>query len=119
MQVVVDLSSGSVSLGERDDTQRFSVLVYPAGPEDRADPGALGAVAAALSVHDAGTIDRDGNTFIPVGAVRRLAQATARHHGELDDEWETRFAAMIEQASTEGWVTDEGALRAHIEWSGP
>ncbi len=119
MHVMVDLSSGSVSLGDRDDTQRFSVLVLPAGPEDSADPGALGAVAAALSVHDAGTIDPDGNAFIPVAAVRRLAQATARQEGELGEDWEARFAGMIEAASAEGWVTDEGAIRAHIEWSGP
>jgi hypothetical protein len=117
VQVVVDLSSGSVSLGERADMQHFSVLVLPAGPEDVADPGALGAVAAALSVHDAGTVDPDGNAFIPVGAVRRLARVDGEQ-GELDDDWESGFTGMVEQASTQGWVTDEGAIRAHIEWSG-
>ncbi len=118
VQVVVDLSSGSVSLGKRDEMERFSLLVLPAGPEDRADPGALGAVAAALSVHDAGTLDPDGNAFIPVAAVRRLAHAAARDQGALDDDWESRFIAMVERAAAQGWVTDEGAIRAHIEWSG-
>jgi hypothetical protein len=120
MHVVVDLSSGSVSLDDRDDMERFSVLVLPAGPEDSGDTGALGAVAAALSVHDAGTVDPDGHAFIRVAAVRRLAHATAGERGEpLADDWEARFTGLVEKASTEGWLTDEGVIRAHIEWNRP
>jgi hypothetical protein len=115
--MVVDLSSGSVSLGDPDDTDRFSVLALPAGPEDPGDTAALGAVAAALSVHDAGTIDPDGNAFIPIEAVRRLAHTVAGDPGGLlGADWEARFDAMVELASTHGWITDEGTIRSHIEW---
>ncbi|MGH9080944.1 MAG: hypothetical protein ACRDYE_12895 [Acidimicrobiales bacterium] len=113
---MVDLSTGSVSLGEPDDLERLSVLVLPTEPEDRGDAAALGAVAAALSVHDAGTVDPDGNVFIPIEAVKRLVQGAARDQGLPDAGWEPRFTAMVEQASTRGWVTDAGTIRAHIDW---
>lgn len=120
MRVVVDLSSGSVSMEDPSDLERFSVLVLPAVPGDPTDAAALGAVAAALSVHDAGIIDPEGNAFIPVDSVRRMAEEAARASGgRLEAEWEPRFIAMIEEASERGWVTDEGALRAHIEWGRP
>jgi hypothetical protein len=117
MRLVIDLSSGSVSLGEPDDMERFSVLALPAGPEDPGDVAALGAVAAALSVHDAGTVDPEGNAFIPIGAVRRLARMVGDDQGSpISADWEARFTAMVEQESAGGWITDEGTIRAHIEW---
>lgn len=120
MQVVVDLSSGSVSLTEPDDTERFSLLALPASPQDPGDTSALGAVAAALSVHDAGIIDPEGNAFIPIEVVRRLAGEGAAAGGSpLGPDWEPRFAAMVEQATARGWVTDEGSIQAHIEWDRP
>jgi hypothetical protein len=55
-----------------------------------------------------------------VAAVRRLAHATAGERGEpLADDWEARFTGLVEKASTEGWLTDEGVIRAHIEWNRP
>jgi hypothetical protein len=121
MFVVVELTSGSVSLAERDDLQRFAVRVLlPAAPEDRGDQGVLGAIAAALSVHDAGTVDPDGNVFIPVAVVRRLAEQAAVAEGEvLGDDWESRLSTMVEQASAHGWLSEDGAIRAHIEWDQP
>lgn len=116
MQVVVDLSSGSVSLDEPDDTDRFSLLALPASPQDPGDSSALGAVAAALSVHDAGIVDPEGNAFIPIEVVRRLAEGAAAGGSPLGSDWQSRFAAMVEQATTRGWVTDEGSIQAHIEW---
>lgn len=122
MRIVVDLSSGAVSLEEPSDMERFSVLVLPAAPGDPTDEAALGAVAAALSVHDAGTVDRDGNASVPLDVVRRLAdQATGDgavdgDGSTRDPDWEARFVAMVDRARTRGWVTDEGAIRAHIEW---
>jgi hypothetical protein len=118
VRVVVDLASGSVSLGDPDDMARFAVLVRPAAPDDSADPAALGAVAAALSVHDVGTVDPDGDAFIAPGAVRRLARAAVRGHRPLGADWDERFDAMVEQAAQHGWVADDGAIRAHIEWEG-
>ncbi len=118
MQVVVDLSSGSVSLRDPDDTERFSVLALPASPQDPSDLSALGAVAAALSVHDAGIVDPEGHAFIPIDVVRRLA-AEGAAAAPLGADWESRFAAMVEQAKERGWVTDEGTIQAHIEWDRP
>jgi hypothetical protein len=120
VRVVVDLSSGAVSLEELSDMERFSVLVLPAAPGDATDAAALGAVAAALSVHDAGTVDLDGNAFIPLDVVLRLADEAARAAGSSPDPaWEARFSSMVDQARTRGWVSDEGAIRAHIEWGRP
>jgi hypothetical protein len=98
----------------------FSVLVLPATPGDPTDAAALGAVAAALSVHDAGIIDPEGNAFIPVGVVRRLAgEAAGAEGGGLDPDWGAGFTAMLEQATRDGWVTGEGTIKAHIEWGRP
>lgn len=116
MRLVVDLSTGSVSLDDPAETEHFLVLVLPAEPGDRNDAAALGAVAAALSVHDAGTVDPEGNAFIPVDVVRRLAAAGAEDRRTLGADWQSRFAAMLAQASEHGWVTDEGSIQAHIEW---
>ncbi len=117
MQLIIDLSSGSVRLGEQEDMGRFSVLVLPSGPEDLLDSGALGAVAAALSVHDAGTVDPEGHAFVPPDAVRRLARLASGEEGdELGPEWESRFAAMLDRGSAQGWIADDGSIRAHIEW---
>ena len=119
MQVVVDLSSGSVSLTGPDDTERFSVLALPASPQDPSDLSALGAVAAALSVHDAGIVDPEGNVFIPIDVVRRLAAEATAADAPLGADWESRFSAMVEEAAARGWVTDEGTIQAHVEWDRP
>lgn len=118
MQLIIDLSSGSVSLGQRDDLERFSVLALASGPDDEGFPGALGAVAAALSVHDAGTVDPEGTCSIPPDVIRRLAHQGADEEGEsLPGEWDARFADMVEGAAEQGWIGEDGSVRAHIDWS--
>jgi hypothetical protein len=114
MELVVDLSTAAVALEGRDDMERFSVLVVPGQQGD----GALGAVAGALSVQDAGVVGPDGDVLVTVAAVKRLADEAARAEGRpLASEWERGFASMLEYADTRGWITD-GAIRAHIEWAG-
>ena len=118
MQLVVDLASGSVTLGGRDDMERFSVLALPSGPGDERLPGALGAVAAALSVHDAGTVDPEGTCSIPPDVIRRLARHAANEEGEpLPEDWDARFTGMVERAAEQGWISEDGSIRAHIDWS--
>jgi hypothetical protein len=34
----------------------------------------------------------------------------------LDDEWDRAFDGMPVAAASGGWVDDEGAIRAHVEW---
>jgi hypothetical protein len=117
MELVVDLTSGAVTLEDPEDLQAFAVQVV--GPRAAEGPGhgALGALAAALSVHDAGTVTPDGDVLVPVEAVRRLAGRSAAHRGRtLGPRWESGLTAMLEYASAHGWVDDDGAVRAHVEW---
>jgi hypothetical protein len=117
MELVVDLSTGGVMLREREDMRRFSVQALPLHPGDGPDAGALGALAAALSVHHAGTVGPDGHVLVPTAAVHRLAADAARGDGtSLDPRWEQEFIGMVEYAATKGWTSDDGALRARVEW---
>ncbi len=34
-----------------------------------------------------------------------------------DPEWAERFQKMLEYARGHGWTRDDGAVRAHIEWT--
>ena len=117
MELVVDLGTGGVMLRGREDMQHFSVQAVPERPGDGPAAGALGALAAALSVHAAGTVGPEGDVLIPPDAVRRLAVDAAREDGtSLDPGWETKFIGMVDYAASKGWVDEDGSLRAHIEW---
>jgi hypothetical protein len=119
MELVVDLSTASVVLMHRDDVERFSVRALSTKPGDGDENGALGALAAALSVHGAGTVDPGGHVFVPAETVKRLAAEAATAEGQsLDPEWESNFVTMLAAAGTQGWIADDGALRAHVEWGG-
>jgi hypothetical protein len=117
MELVADLSTGGVVLRNRDDLERFSVQALLAPDDEPRGDGDLGALAAALSVHDAGTVDPTGHVSIPVAVVRRMAGDEAvSEGGSVGPEWESAFAAMLEQAAGQGWITEDGSIRAHIEW---
>jgi hypothetical protein len=118
MELVVDLSTGGVELRHRDDMGRFSVQAQLHRDDDGEERGALGALAAALSVHDAGTVDPDGHVFVPAQVVRRLADDAARQdHDDLGSDWDEAFAAMLHAAGTRGWIADDGSIKAHVEWA--
>jgi len=105
MDVVVDLTSAppGVSLAEPDDLGSFKVLALSPEP----DPGAL---AGALD--GVGTIAEDGDVFIAVDAVRRLAGARAD-----DPAWSEGFGKMLAYAGSKGWMDPSGtAIQAHVEW---
>ncbi len=57
----------------------------------------------------------DGNAFIAVDAVRRLAGDLA-----ADPEWTAGLEKMLAYASSKGWMDPSGtAIQAHVEWSKP
>jgi hypothetical protein len=118
MELFVDLSTGGVELRHRDDMGRFSVQARLPEDDDGEDGGALGALAAALSVHDAGTVDPHGQVSVPAQAVRRLAgDAATQDHEDLGSDWDEAFAAMLEAAGTSGWINGDGSMKAHVEWA--
>ena len=110
MDVVVDLRTGAVHLADAADLGHFAVqaVAPPGGSGD----GALGALAAALSLHQAGFVEPDGSVRVAPAAVRRLA----RDDDGLPEGWESGFASMLDQAATRGWVAEDGTIRAHVEW---
>jgi hypothetical protein len=117
MELVVDLSTAAVSLRDHNSMTGFAVLAIPEQPGDGERNGALGALAAALSVHDAGTVDPDGDVLVPVTALERLADEAAGRDGQgLGPDWGGRFATMLQYAATKGWLADDGSIRAHVEW---
>jgi hypothetical protein len=117
MELMVDLSSGTVALLDGNEMEHFSLQVVRQNAMDGSENGALGALAAALSVHDAGTVEPTGDVLVPVAAVRRLAGEAASSQGRtLDSKWETGFAGMLDHAAANGWMDDDGSIRAHVEW---
>ena len=101
MVVDVDLQADppSVTLEDPEDCKAFSVRV--AGPR--------GGLGGALEAAGVGRMDGD-EALIEVDAVRRLAV------GRVGPGWEGELAAMLDYATTKGWVANEGrAIRAHVE----
>ena len=117
MELVVDLSTGVVTLADVDDMDGFAVRAVPIDGEDAAATGALGALAAALSLHDVGTVDPGGDVFVPPAAIERLAgQVASDADRSLGPDWHTGFRHMLDYAATHGWISEDGAVRAHVEW---
>ena len=42
--------------------------------------------------------------------------AAATEGYALDDGWDLGFAGMLDDAGAKGWIDDDGAIRAHVEW---
>jgi hypothetical protein len=119
MVLVVDLSTGSVAMRDANDLKRFSVAAVPQRDGDWVENGALVAMASALSVHHVGTLDASGDVLVSVEAVRRLATESATTTGStLDADWDAGLARMLEYAASQGWIADDGSIRAHVEWVG-
>ena len=68
-------------------------------------------IARVLAEHDAGELLPDHNhILIPVATLRRLAA------GRVGDDWDDRFAGMLDVARDRGWMDESGdAVRAHLE----
>jgi hypothetical protein len=119
MKLEVDLSTGAVVLRDGDEMEHFSVRAIRHQAGDGGENGALGALAAALSVHDAGIVEPGGDILVAVAAVKQLAVEAAAGQGRtVGPEWDTGFASMLEYAATHGWLAEDGSIRAHVEWRG-
>ena len=116
MEVLVDLAGGRVWLEGWED---FGSLVVSARAErpGEVDDRALARLAAALESAGAGWMDADGDARIPPDSLRTLAAQSADDEGsEPGDGWESDFTDMLDHAGSSGWIDDDGAVRAHVEW---
>jgi len=116
VEVLVDLAGGRVWLEGWED---FGSLVVSARAErpGEADDRSRAGLAAALEASGAGRVDADGDVRIPPDALRGLAARAADDAGTvLGDGWEGDFAGMLDLAGGSGWIDDDGAVRAHVEW---
>jgi hypothetical protein len=52
------------------------------------------------------------HSYIAPETLRALAGEAA-----AEPEWDERFQRMLEYARRHGWTRDDGAVRAHIEWT--
>jgi hypothetical protein len=107
MYVDADLTASpvAVALREPDDFRSLKVVVQ--APQESPDQ-----LAAALS--PLGWLDEDGNAFLKIDELKRLAGDRAYDH-----EWLESFGAMVDYARSKGWVGGDGAaLQAHCEWHG-
>jgi hypothetical protein len=108
MDVLVDLTAAppSVSLVDPGDLGSFKVLAQAAQPHPTELRRALSGV---------GTVAEDGNAFITVDAVRRLAGDLA-----ADPDWNAGLEKMLAYAVSKGWMDPSGtAIQAHVEWAKP
>jgi hypothetical protein len=101
----IDLTGGParIELVDPDDCLRFHVGVRGG------DADMLGAV---LPAHDLGRLLPSGDAMIQIAAVRRMAA------GRVPDGWDDTFAAMLNNARSNGWLDDTGeAIQAHVAWA--
>jgi hypothetical protein len=54
------------------------------------------------------------HAYVSADTLRALAGERA-----ADPDWAQQFTAMVDYATSKGWVGDDGALRAHVEAGGP
>ena len=54
---------------------------------------------------------RPEHAFVDPAALRSLAGEKAE-----DPAWREQLEGMLAYASSKGWVREDGAVRAHVEW---
>jgi hypothetical protein len=98
--MIIVVTATGVRLDALDDFGDFHVEV-----EDRTVD-----VNEALGTAGFGRIDAgSGDALIPIAAVRQAAD------GHTPPDWDAQFDKMIAYARSKGWITDDLAIRAHIE----
>lgn len=50
------------------------------------------------------------HTYVSAEEIQILAGSRA------DADWRVDFQQMVEYAKSKGWVREDGAIRAHVEW---
>jgi hypothetical protein len=106
MVIDVDLHAApaTVRLVEPDDFGAFKLIARaPEMDRERLEP----------AIERLGRLTADGHVVVDVTAVKALA-------GERGTEprWLASLDGMLEYAGAHGWLDDEGAIRAHVEWTG-
>ena len=108
MYVLVDLGADppTAVLNEREDCTRLHVEVR--GTTDQVSSRAP--VDRALRDSGLGSLDGDDDALLDLAHLRRAA-GDGRPAG-----WEADFDAMADYARSEGWLDDDGSVRAHLVW---
>jgi hypothetical protein len=70
-----------------------------------------GRVDALRALEQIGRVETNDHVYVPASVIRQLAGPATGEPG-----WEESLLGMVEYAARRGWVDDDGALRAHIEW---
>jgi hypothetical protein len=106
MMVTVDLAGETAAVGLADPRVFDDLRVVV---EADGEPSTE-ALAAALA--GAGFLDADGRH------VRLAADSLPRLAGGLADDptWRSEYDRMVAYASGQGWVDDDGRIRAHLEY---
>lgn len=113
---MVDIGSGRVGIEGWETVTSLAVLVE-GGPLGDPDEDAERGLTAALAEVGIGREGPTGDALIPPEVLRGLAADAAAADGyELDGGWDEGLAGMLAHAGTEGWIDDNGAVRAHVEW---
>jgi len=116
VEVLVDLAEPRVWLEGWEDFGSLAVSARAHRPGEVDERAGL-ALAEVLEEAGAGRLDADGDARIPPDSLRDLAARAAEDEGrELDGGWEADFADMLDHAGSSGWIDDDGAVRAHVEW---
>ncbi len=114
--MVVDLPSGRVGLTGWSMLHSLVVCV-DGGRGVRRDEVSEWRLTTVLAGAGVSRASGTGEALVPGRVLHDLAEVAASTEGtRLDDEWDRAFAAMLDVAASEGWVDDEGAIRAHVEW---
>jgi hypothetical protein len=119
VDVVVDLGSGLVALEGWETVTALGIIVDggPLGGPDESDDTDEIALSAALAEAGIGRDRATGAVLLLPAVLQALAADAAAADGyELDTGWDQGFADMLAYADTEGWIDDDGAVRAHVEW---
>ncbi len=112
----MDLAGGRVWLEGWEDFGALAVSARADRPGE-VDDRDLARLADTLETADVGWLDPDGDARITPAALRVLAARSADDEGmELGDGWGDDFTAMLDHAGSSGWIDDDGAIRAHVEW---
>ncbi len=116
MDVVVDLPGGRVGLEAWDQLTSLSVQVV-GGPAGGPDAVAEAGLTEALAAAGVARVDGAGDALLPPHVLRHLAAVGASAQGrDLGTAWDEGFAGMVAYAAGKGWIDDDGAVRAHVEW---
>jgi hypothetical protein len=115
VEVVVDLATATVAPDGWNTVTSLAVQVDGGtGSPDEAAEARLATMLAGAGVSRSAA-HRD--VCVAPSVLRDLAARAATVAGHtLDAAWDEGFAGMVADAGTKGWIDDDGAIRAHVEW---